>query len=193
MLLLARSQPRVLNKVMLFLTSYIFLLRLPSEALPIVKGAVGVDSGEQASLVVQVDTVVLKLARRKNKLQGSSLLRKCWCAKCEFTCPVHVLGPYVEQFVVGEKLFGDTTAATALLALREILHVLAAPESNLYGTHDLRRGHARDLQAGGASLREILDAGEWRSPAFLSYLDYEQLDADAVVEAHMDESEDEDC
>ena len=38
-------------------------------------------------------------------------------------------------------------------------------------THDWRRGHARDLQRGGARLWEILQAGDWKSPAFLSYLD----------------------
>ena len=37
-------------------------------------------------------------------------------------------------------------------------------------------------------LHKILEAGEWRSPAFLDYLDTNELEADAVVEAHMDES-----
>ena len=67
--------------------------------------------------------------------------------------------------------------------------------------------HARDLQATGADLYEILSAGGWRSPAFLQYLDTKELEvtppiidqgclslgsclsqADAVVEAHMEES-----
>ena len=44
----------------------------------------------------------------------------------------------------------------------------------------------------GAPLYEILKAGEWRSPAFLEYLDLEQLERDLVVQAHLDdESEDE--
>ena len=63
----------------------------------------------------------------------------------------------------------------------------------------------------GASLREILNAGhalhdfcymwlvvigpafrgEWRSPTFLDYLDIMQLERDAVIEAHMDESDEE--
>ena len=53
----------------------------------------------------------------------------------------------------------------------------------------LRRGHARDLQRHGASLYEILMAGEWRSPAFLKYLDVFALERDVVVEAHVDESD----
>ena len=61
-----------------------------------------------------------------------------------------------------------------------------------YRTHDLRRGHAEDLEMGGASLFEILSAGEWRSPAFLTYLDLHELEKGAVVEAHLEESSSED-
>ena len=43
----------------------------------------------------------------------------------------------------------------------------------------------------GASLYEILKAGEWRSPAFLDYLDLHSLERDAVIQAHVEESEDE--
>ena len=39
----------------------------------------------------------------------------------------------------------------------------------------------------GASLYEILAAGEWKSPAFMAYLDLNCLDRDLVVQAHMDE------
>jgi len=44
----------------------------------------------------------------------------------------------------------------------------------------------------GAKLHEILRAGEWRSPAFMEYLDLHQLEQDCVLEAHLDESSDED-
>ena len=80
-----------------------------------------------------------------------------------------------------------------------------------YRTHDLRRGHAVDLQLSNAPLYQILEAGEWKSPAFMDYLDLHRLERDAVVQAlmlfefgmffkthvfmmqaHMDESDDED-
>ena len=35
---------------------------------------------------------------------------------------------------------------------------------------------------------EILNAGGWRSPAFMRYLNLEELETDAVVQAHLDES-----
>ena len=75
--------------------------------------------------------------------------------------------------------------------LRGMLAALHIPDSHLYRTHDLRRGHARDLQARGATLAEILAAGDWRSPSFLKYLDEQQLEEDAVVEAHLCDSSEE--
>jgi hypothetical protein len=41
----------------------------------------------------------------------------------------------------------------------------------------------------GAGLAEILSAGEWRSPAFMSYLDANELEADAVLEAAITEDD----
>ena len=84
-----------------------------------------------------------------------------------------------------------TTPHALLRVLRSRLASLAVEKAHLYFSHDFRRGHARDLQASGASLYEILQAGEWSSPAFLQYLDLICLERDAVVEAHVAESDDE--
>ena len=65
---------------------------------------------------------------------------------------------------------------------------LGMPEARSYRAHDFRRGHADDLRRAGATLKEILKAGEWKSPAFLQYLDMEDLEHDLVVDAHLDES-----
>ena len=45
------------------------------------------------------------------------------------------------------------------------------------------------LETAGAPLWKILEAGEWRSPAFLSYLDMNRLETDLVVQAHLEESD----
>ena len=84
------------------------------------------------------------------------------------------------------------------------------PDALLNRTHDFLRGHAKDLQLSGVSLVpscrvlrfpnglpgaplwQILAAGEWKSPAFLLYLDMHALERDAVVQAHLDESDRED-
>ena len=80
----------------LFLITYIFLLRLPSEALPLTVGA----ESSTNTIFVQDSQLVLTLGRRclvpvllyaslwahvrilcrKNKANGSRLTRKCWCA-----------------------------------------------------------------------------------------------------------------
>ena len=118
--------------------------------------------------------------------------RKCWCESEPDTCPVHVLWPFFRDSPEGEQVFGIFSSAEALRHLRYMLARLAVPDAVKHRTHDLRRGHARDLVLNGRGLGEILRAGQWRSPAFLQYLDLEELERDAVVEAHMDESSSED-
>ena len=125
-------------------------------------------------------------------MQGSVLSRACWRRHDKRTCPVHVLGPFFSGLGVGSRPFAHFSAARSLVILRCLLLAIKIPDALDYRTHDLRRGHARDMQQWGASLKEILAAGEWRSPAFLQYLDLDQLECDAVIEAHQDESSDSD-
>ena len=66
---------------LLFLFAYTFLLRVPSEALPAVVGGTGTEEGSNAVLVAGEGTLTLHLKRRKNKPEGSCLMRKCCCAK----------------------------------------------------------------------------------------------------------------
>ena len=80
---------------------------------------------------------------------------------------MHVLAPVIRQIKIGAILFKGLTAGKALASLKHILGCVGVDNAEAYRTHDLRRGHARDLQQYGSSLREILEAGEWRSPAFL--------------------------
>ena len=77
-----------------------------------------------------------------------------------------------------------------------------------YRCHDIRRGHALDLQASdkicaranpciymqvsrwhvfasGATLYEILAAGEWKSAAFLDYMGKAKLESDLLDQAHL--------
>ena len=136
---------------MLFLVTYVFLLRLPSEALPIEVGRV---PGKQQQAVLEMDDgkLILTLMRRKNRPAGSRLEHTCWCKESCRTCPVHVLGPAVRGIQPGTALFGGFTAAGANSALKEMLGKIGIPKAKEYRTHDIRRGHARDLQLSGASV-----------------------------------------
>lgn len=172
--------------VLLFTLTYAFLLRLPSEALPIRLDGEGPPG--QADLTLEKDELVLKLKTRKNQLKGSTLTRKCWCQTCPVTCPVHMIKKLKDEGVSG-PLFEHLTPHRALESLKIILRTLGVENSEQYRTHDFRRGHAQDLLESRATLVEILKAGEWRSPAFLHYLDWNTLEKEAVIQAHVDESD----
>ena len=73
---------------MLFLCAYVFLLRLPSEALPIRVDKSGCITG-QAVVKMIGGKLSLRLARRKNKEHGSVLERGEHC--CIFRVQCHVL------------------------------------------------------------------------------------------------------
>ena len=129
---------------------------------------------------------------------GSLLLTLgvCWdrCHKADgiMTCPVHHLWPFFELLPIGQSPFSGISPAKALAGLRELLGILKMKDAKSFRTQDLRRGHAKDMQLNGATLYEILSAGEWRSPAFLAYLDLMELEMGAVMEAHIEESSSED-
>ena len=51
--------------------------------------------------------------------------------------------------------------------------------------------HWQEMRCSGASLAEILAAGEWRSAAFLAYLNTCGLERDAVVQLAIDSDHEE--
>ena len=53
---------------------------------------------------------------------------------------------------------------------------------------DVACGASAGVALASASLAVILQAGEWTSPAFLTYLDCNGLEGDVVLSAHCDES-----
>ena len=108
------------------------------------------------------------------------------------TCPVHKVFRFFQCYPIGSESFAIFSPAVALRWLRVLLGRMGVPQARAYRTHDLRRGHAQDLVDNGANLAEILQAGQWRSPAFLAYVDTEALENNVVLEAHLDESSSDD-
>ena len=128
---------------MLFLATYTFLLRLPSEALPMAMKSSGSHGNEQHSaLYLEGDELCLQLRHRKNRPRGGTLRRKCWCKMSEKTCPVHALWPFfLERAGNGEQPFigARITPAFALMQLRRMLLLaLGLKNANEYKTHDAR-------------------------------------------------------
>lgn len=153
---------------MLWLVSYVFLLRLPSEAclrfmgcglqfpilvvvmclqaLPLCKmrpDSPGADN-EQTIIWLEGDTVCLRIRRRKNLPRGSGILkRKCSCQGGTNSCAVHTLWhKFLAELPEGARPFAHISAGMARKRLRQILTSLRVPNAQAYGTHDFRRGHA---------------------------------------------------
>ena len=77
--LATKDQPEKQRYALLFIMAYSFMSRLPSEALPAVAGRE--ENVPEAHSVVYESggRLILKLQRRKNKPEGSTLCRSCSC------------------------------------------------------------------------------------------------------------------
>ena len=113
---------------MLWLVSYIFLLRVPSEALPMRRGGDGFipPAREQSVLLLEDSaTLCLVLHRRKNKPEGSVLRRTCACAACPEVCPVHRLWHgYFKALAPGAQPWSAVSPDQARTHLRASLAAL---------------------------------------------------------------------
>lgn len=113
-------------------------------------------------------------------MQGSGVLKRvCTCRGDPLMCMVHT---FWDQFIAhlpeGSRPWEFVSASTARTRLHRILEVLKVPGPKSFGTHDFRRGHAEDMRLSGCTLQEILAAGQWRSSAFIKYLNEAELDKD---------------
>ena len=107
----------------LWLMTYAFLLRMPSEALPMARGDVSQPLDEQSVFYLKdSNTVCLKLRCRKNRMRGSTLERTCCCAAFPEMCPVHVLWHgFFAHLAYGEQPWAEISASEARLHLRQTL------------------------------------------------------------------------
>ena len=65
---------------------------------------------------------------------------------------MHILGPMIDSAAPGGKPFAHISPANALGTLRALLAELDVVKAEHYRCHDLRRGHARDLQQSGTRI-----------------------------------------
>ena len=56
------------------------------------------------------ESLILVLRRRKNKPEGSRLIRKCSCHKSPASCAYHIIGKLVDDTPVGARIFGSMIA-----------------------------------------------------------------------------------
>ena len=181
---LGTSRSELHDLLMVFIAAYAFLLRVPSECLPM--AAHSAPKGMEVPVfMLRGREAVLRLPFRKNRLFPTEIVRSCWCSSCKLTCPVHAFGAFMQNLPAGARPFASFNPGQTLLALRELLCELDVEHAMLYRMHDFRRGHAEDLRRlPGTTLGEILEAGDWSSGAFKDYLDRKSLERDRVAAAH---------
>ena len=178
------------------LISWEFLLRCQSEAIPLMSGsasdAVGLPLDRHSGVWIDdQNQLCLKLQRRKNRPQGSLLRRPCTCGKVlSKVCVVCRVRAKLRTHVTSARLW-EFTAASALKQLRRVLVLLAADNAASYTLKAFRAGKATALAVSGKSLGAILAAGEWRSSAFLSYVDTDTVDHAQILNQTLEASEDE--
>jgi len=164
-----------------------FLLRVPSEALPLSFDA----PQEHSSLAIRQESdrqvLVLSLRRRKNVPAGTVLKRACSCtAARDLLCPVHALSEWHAR--TGRAWSGRLFRYPPTSFRRDLQRAvrdlgLENPES--FSSHSFRRGTAQDMSLVGSSLAEILEAGQWRSSAFMKYLCKADLEQAAVLDVFL--------
>ena len=82
-------------------------------------------------------------------------------------------------------------SGAALKRLRRLLTLSQVPSAPSFTFKAFRAGKATALAAAGKSVGTILQAGEWRSAAFLSYVDTDVVDQAQLLDQAMCQSEDE--
>ena len=157
------AQDRVPSHTALWLLAYTWLLRLPSEALPMCVCASEPQRGaHKAAIWRDGDEVCILLSSRKNLQGGSGVLRRaCCCQGNAQMCPVHILwDKFLASVPVGTMPWLNVSPAQVLKWIRGALLALAVcivflqkaacaisckqvPNASAYGTHSFRRGHAR--------------------------------------------------
>ena len=91
---------------------------------------------------------------------------------------------YVRHRPVGSKPFAllSRRKGAGNRDLRNFLGLLGIEDAHKYCSHDLRRGHTKDLRAAGASWQEILEQGGWASQAVprQSYLQDDEVEVHSL-------------
>ena len=67
-------------------------------------------------------------------------------------------------------MMSDIDQQKVIIVLKHVARLVGDDNHRLAATHGPRRGYTCDLALYGASLEEILERGDWRSPAFQEYL-----------------------
>ncbi len=170
----------------LFALSFSFLARVRNELLNVEWGQ---DSNWQRNegmdknyilLKTEPSSVELHLATRKNAPKGAVLKRLCLCSKTKFNrlCPVHALVSYMhydKKRSKSGKIF-DVSYEKFTRRLRFYGERVHVDHPERLSTKVFRRGAAIHMVKSNHPLAQVLEAGGWRSSAFLKYILKDEVD-----------------
>ena len=166
--------------------SFLYALRVPSEALILRRAYLsddltGFEPMRDTALIglrgpPGHECLVIRFLRRKNLPNGCILSRPCFCKleakSAKRLCPIHAFWPAIASRVkCGEELFSGFTPQNVNTTIKAVLHKLGVPHADCYTSHGYRRGAAQELKERGCQWPIVASLGEWRSLAFMGYLD----------------------
>ena len=103
---------------------------------------------------------------------------------------MHRLKPFLANCQRAQTLWSFDSGA-ALKRLRRLLTLSHTPSASNFTFKAFRAAKATALAAAGKSVGTILQAGEWRSAAFLNYVDTDVVDQAQLLDQAMVHSDDE--
>ena len=174
----------------LYALSANFLPRLRDELLPLrmddLETHSSVEIVQCGAAGGEIPALRISLLSRKNAPGGAQLTRRCLCSgksSPHVLCPVHSFLQYFH--VTGRKRTGrcfSTSYDAFTKVFRRHLATIGVRNPSEYSSKAFRRGTAMELLKQGGRLGDILEAGQWRSPAFLQYMLRADIDELAVFD-----------
>ena len=166
--------------------SFLYALRVPSEAINLMRACkhddlTGHSPMKERALIgirgkAPRQCLVIRFSRRKNLPRGCILSRPCFCSlaapKAKRFCPVHSMWPCIASRVQsGQMLFPMYSATSVNTTIKAVLAKIGVDFAHSYSSHGFRRGATQELKEKGSQISVIATVGEWRSLAFLGYVD----------------------
>ena len=170
-----------------------FLLRVQSEGLELCFGESSWEhhwpSTCAGAVWVKGTVACIRLRVRKHRPAGSLLQRPCSCkSSLDPLCVAHRL--LSEDRVLGSAVL-EISAYEALKKIRSALVQLQVDKPSGFTLKAFRAGKATAMAAEGDGLAAILQAGEWRSAAFLHYLCETEVDRMRLLQHAIDDDAEE--
>jgi hypothetical protein len=179
--------------IILYVLAYVFMMRVPSELIPLRNGGVGLTGVAETTFLSTIQRndseVRIVLKRRKNAQKGDIVRRDCSCHLVKQLCPVHVVVPMLMAYGSGCRIFEGFTPAAATRMLRKHLVALKVVGAMTYTLHSFRRGAAQDVMEAGCSMKFLLAAGGWSSRACFIYIKSRDLCDRSAMEYLVDNSD----